>query len=58
VHIGLPVWYKRAGSISGYMVDLLGRTGFIREAEDIQSIPFAPDISTWGALLGACKKHG
>jgi pentatricopeptide repeat protein len=53
--------YKIAPNIMhfGSMVDLLGRAGFIREAEElIQSIPFAPDISTWGALLGSCKKHG
>lgn len=43
----------------GCMVDLLGRAGFLREAEKlIESMPMAPDVSTWGALLGACKKHG
>ncbi|RAL53285.1 hypothetical protein DM860_006957 [Cuscuta australis] len=43
----------------GCMVDLLGRAGLLREAEKlIQSMPVAPDVPTWGALLGACIKHG
>ncbi|XXG53915.1 hypothetical protein AAC387_Pa03g1927 [Persea americana] len=43
----------------GCMVDLLGRAGFLKEAEElIESMPMAPDVATWGALLGACKKHG
>lgn len=43
----------------GCMVDLLGRAGELKEAEElIQTMPVAPDVSTWGALLGACKKHG
>ncbi|CAH1424808.1 unnamed protein product [Lactuca virosa] len=43
----------------GCMVDLLGRAGFLEEAEKlIDSMPMAPDVATWGALLGACKKHG
>ena len=43
----------------GCMVDLLGRAGLLKEAEKlIQSMPMAPDAATWGALLGACKKHG
>lgn len=43
----------------GCMVDLLGRAGLLKEAEElIQSMPMAPDVATWGALLGACKKHG
>lgn len=53
--------YKLAPNIThfGCMVDLLGRAGFVKEAEElIQRMPFSPDVSTWGALLGACKKHG
>ncbi|XP_078171793.1 pentatricopeptide repeat-containing protein At2g22410, mitochondrial-like [Carex rostrata] len=53
--------YKIAPNIThfGCMVDLLGRAGFVKEAEAlIQSMPFSPDNSTWGALLCACKKHG
>ncbi|KAK8936709.1 Pentatricopeptide repeat-containing protein [Platanthera zijinensis] len=43
----------------GCMVDLLGRAGLLGEAEKlIDDMPVAPDPSTWGALLGACKKHG
>ncbi|GAB4835652.1 hypothetical protein Ancab_000560 [Ancistrocladus abbreviatus] len=43
----------------GCMVDLLGRAGLLREAEElIISMPMAPDVATWGALLGACEKHG
>ncbi|KAK3418736.1 hypothetical protein EUGRSUZ_H03306 [Eucalyptus grandis] len=43
----------------GCMVDLLGRAGKLKEAEElIESMPMAPDVSTWGALLGACRKHG
>lgn len=43
----------------GCMVDLLGRAGMLKEAEElIESMPMSPDVATWGALLGACKKHG
>ncbi|CAD6203372.1 unnamed protein product [Miscanthus lutarioriparius] len=43
----------------GCMIDLLGRAGYVREAEDlIQSMPMSPDVPAWGALLGACWKHG
>ncbi|KAL5700771.1 hypothetical protein ACHQM5_026179 [Ranunculus cassubicifolius] len=43
----------------GCMVDLLGRAGFLKEAEELlESMPISPDVATWGALLGACKKHG
>lgn len=42
----------------GCMVDLLGRAGLLKEAEElIESMPMAPDVATWGALLGACRKH-
>ncbi|KAK1390337.1 Pentatricopeptide repeat-containing protein [Heracleum sosnowskyi] len=43
----------------GCMVDLLGRAGLLKEAEElIKSMPMVPEVATWGALLGACKKHG
>ncbi|KAI8531725.1 hypothetical protein RHMOL_Rhmol11G0157900 [Rhododendron molle] len=43
----------------GCMVDLFGRAGLLKEAEKlIESMPMPPDTATWGALLGACKKHG
>ncbi|KAG9143469.1 hypothetical protein Leryth_016458 [Lithospermum erythrorhizon] len=43
----------------GCMVDLLGRAGLLIEAEKlIDSMPMTPDVATWGALLGACRKYG
>ncbi|WOK96073.1 hypothetical protein Cni_G04780 [Canna indica] len=43
----------------GCMVDLFGRAGLLKEAEEfMESMPMTPDVATWGALLGACKKHG
>ncbi|KAL1817566.1 hypothetical protein ACET3Z_020140 [Daucus carota] len=43
----------------GCMVDLLGRAGHLDMAYDfIKSMPFKPDASVWGALLGACRIHG
>ncbi|KAG0602552.1 hypothetical protein M758_10G022300 [Ceratodon purpureus] len=42
----------------GCMVDLLGRAGQLKEAEEfIRNMPCEPDISVWQALLGACKSH-
>ncbi|XP_015901687.3 pentatricopeptide repeat-containing protein At5g66520 [Ziziphus jujuba] len=42
----------------GCMVDLLGRAGLLKEAEEtISSMPVAPDAAIWGALLGACRIH-
>lgn len=44
--------------IYGCVVDLLGRAGRVEEAyELIESMPFKPDESVWGAILGACKAH-
>ncbi|GMG99814.1 hypothetical protein Nepgr_001654 [Nepenthes gracilis] len=41
------------------MVDLLGRSGRLEEAERfIELMPMKPDPSVWGALLGACRNHG
>eukprot|EP00253_Pinus_taeda_P001176 PITA_01176 len=38
------------------MVDLLGRAGYLDEAEAfINKIPIEPDANVWGSLLGACK---
>lgn len=40
------------------MVDLLGRAGCLKEAyEFIERMPVEPDVSVWGALLGACRIH-
>lgn len=44
--------------IYGCVIDLLGRAGRVEEAYDlIENMPFKPDESDWGALLGACKAH-
>jgi ATP-dependent DNA helicase HFM1/MER3 len=40
------------------MVDLLGRAGYLYEAQDfIENMPIKPDATVWGSLLGACKIH-
>lgn len=40
------------------IVDLLGKSGNLQEAEDIvMSMPITPDGGLWGALLSACKIH-
>ncbi|XP_020538392.1 pentatricopeptide repeat-containing protein At4g01030, mitochondrial isoform X2 [Jatropha curcas] len=40
------------------MVDLLGRAGYLDEAWDfIQTMPFKPDATIWGAFLGSCRIH-
>lgn len=44
--------------IYGCVVDLLGRAGRVEEAYQlVETMPFKPDESVWGALLGACKAH-
>ncbi|KAL5715030.1 hypothetical protein ACHQM5_016918 [Ranunculus cassubicifolius] len=41
------------------MVNLLGRVGQIKEAEDlVKSMPFRPGVLVWQTLLGACRVHG
>ncbi|XP_022727809.1 pentatricopeptide repeat-containing protein At5g48910 [Durio zibethinus] len=43
----------------GCMIDLLGRAGQLKEAEEfILNMPITPDDVIWKALLGACKMHG
>ncbi|KAM0901936.1 hypothetical protein ACQ4PT_019627 [Festuca glaucescens] len=43
----------------GCVVDLLGRAGrFMDAIKTIERMPFMPDASVWGALLGASKLHG
>eukprot|EP01018_Ginkgo_biloba_P036926 Gb_11578 [translate_table: standard] len=40
------------------MVDLLGRSGHLDEAENfISKMPMEPDAAVWGSLLGACRVH-
>ncbi|XP_022989533.1 pentatricopeptide repeat-containing protein At1g71420 isoform X1 [Cucurbita maxima] len=41
------------------MVDILGRSGRIKEAEYFMSkMPIEPDYVVWSSFLGSCKKHG
>lgn len=41
------------------MVDLLGRWGYLKEAEEfIDRLNFEPGSMIWATLLGACKLHG
>lgn len=43
----------------GCMVDLLGRSGCLKEAELlIESMPMKADVVIWGSMLAACKTHG
>ncbi|KAL5783726.1 hypothetical protein ACOSP7_008755 [Xanthoceras sorbifolium] len=43
----------------GSAVDLLGRAGLLAEAEElIDFMPMELNAAVWGALLGACRKHG
>ncbi|XP_030953944.1 pentatricopeptide repeat-containing protein At4g21065 [Quercus lobata] len=43
----------------GCMVDLLGRSGKVKEAyEYIQNMPLQPNAVVWRTLLGACTIHG
>lgn len=43
----------------GCMVDVLGRSGCLKEAHDlIKSMPMKPNAALLGALLGACSTHG
>lgn len=40
------------------MIDLLGRAGRLDEAQDLmRDMPFEPDATMWGALLGASRVH-
>eukprot|EP01018_Ginkgo_biloba_P004402 Gb_37836 [translate_table: standard] len=40
------------------IVDLLGRSGLLNEAEDfIKRMPLKPDSVVWKALLGVCRVH-
>ncbi|KAA8536766.1 hypothetical protein F0562_029244 [Nyssa sinensis] len=43
----------------GCMVDLLGRSGCLKEAHSlISTMPVKPNAALWGALLSACRTHG
>ncbi|KAL5720590.1 hypothetical protein ACHQM5_013247 [Ranunculus cassubicifolius] len=52
--------YKLNPTLKHYncMVDLLGRSGCLEEAENfINSMPIKPDAIIWKTLLSACKTH-
>ena len=63
-YIHLNSMAKDYGIEPGYrhyacMVDLLGRSGRLKEAEwFINKMPIKPDALVWGTLLAACKVHG
>ena len=41
------------------MVDLLGREGFLKEAETLlRTIPLWPDMEGWACLLSHCRTYG
>ncbi|KAF6139993.1 hypothetical protein GIB67_020384 [Kingdonia uniflora] len=41
------------------VVDMLGRAGMVERAyKFIKAMPIRPNISVWGALLGACRVYG
>jgi pentatricopeptide repeat protein len=41
------------------MVNLLGRAGYLQEAENmIKTMPHKQHVNVWKALLGACRIHG
>lgn len=43
----------------GCLVDLLGRSGRLKEAEKVvQEMPMKPNAISWRALLGAARLHG
>ncbi|KAD3337162.1 hypothetical protein E3N88_32682 [Mikania micrantha] len=41
------------------MIDLLGRWGYLKEAEEIiEKLNFKPNAMIWATFLGACRIHG
>ncbi|KAK7344837.1 hypothetical protein VNO77_14980 [Canavalia gladiata] len=41
------------------MIDLFGRAGLLEKAASfIEKMPIPPTAAVWGALLGACSRHG
>lgn len=43
----------------GCMIDVLGRSGCVREAYDlIRSMSIRPNAAIWGSLLSSCRTHG
>jgi hypothetical protein len=40
------------------MVDLLGRAGYLEEANKlIHEFPMGPDVVVWGSIHSACRIH-
>ncbi|EFJ33087.1 hypothetical protein SELMODRAFT_84256 [Selaginella moellendorffii] len=40
----------------GSMADILGRSGMLSDAKElVYTMPYQPDIVSWGSLLGTCK---
>ena len=43
----------------GCMIDLLGRAGFLQEAQElVRGMPFEANAPIWGSLLAAARIHG
>ncbi|KAF5187227.1 Pentatricopeptide repeat-containing protein [Thalictrum thalictroides] len=60
-HFNLMKMYNIEPRIQHYgcLVDLLGRSGFVKEAKMvIDNMPMAPNAVMWSALLAACRNHG
>lgn len=52
---GIPPTIKHYGC----MVDLLGRAGYLEEAERlIKTMPVKSDVVIWGSILAAARSHG
>ncbi|KAL1321828.1 hypothetical protein AAHE18_14G154300 [Arachis hypogaea] len=58
-HMGLVVEGKHYfKSMTNVFIDMLGRAGMLDEAKElIDEMPFKPNATVWGALLGACRIH-
>nr|GEW16995.1 hypothetical protein [Tanacetum cinerariifolium] len=53
--------YKIEPSLKHYgcMIDVLGRSGLLKEAETlVKSMPMKPDAIIWGSLLSSCRSYG
>ncbi|PIN05873.1 hypothetical protein CDL12_21585 [Handroanthus impetiginosus] len=58
--VGVLACCVHAGLVQrGCMIDLLGRSGSVKEAyELIRKMPMNPNAALWGALLSACRSSG
>jgi len=60
-YVSMTTVYMVSAKLEHYtcMVDLLGRAGFLQEAENmIKTMPHKQHVNVWKALLGACRIHG